>query len=152
MLGGEELPSTSGVQLSASYRWSYSDRHFSGDHENRERQREGSEVINDSHFFELGVTYPFTPRFSATLSVPYSFHDRSSTVRGPEPERKVIRRYHTQAEGLGDLRLVGNVWLLDPTNHPKGVLLRQVNYLLCECLRGQGEFVFCRIAPQVEGP
>src|SRR5678815_2295823 len=47
--GGEILPPESGWQASVGYRWLHSDRHFTGDHEDKERQEEGSEVINDSN-------------------------------------------------------------------------------------------------------
>jgi hypothetical protein len=112
--GGQILPPPSGWQVAAGYRWLHSDRHFVGDHEEEHRQAEGSEVINDSHFVDLNFTYAFTPRFSATLTIPFSLHDRSQVVRSNDVARTILGRYHTQSAGLGDVRLTGNMWVLDP--------------------------------------
>jgi hypothetical protein len=119
--GGEPLPPSSGFQVGVSYRWFRSDRHFTGDVEDKERQEEGSEVINRSHFIDVNVTYAFNPRVSATLTVPFVEHDRSQVVRGAN--RVILGRQHTSSSGLADVRAEGNVWLLNPTNHAKGNIL-----------------------------
>jgi hypothetical protein len=102
-------------EASIGYRWLKSHRHFSGDEEQRQRQQAGSQVINNSNFIDLGLTYYINPRFSANLTVPFVVHDRSSTV--------VIggqrQRFHTQAQGLSDVRLSGHMWLLDPASPRK---------------------------------
>ena len=119
----EALPPSSGFQSSVGYRWLHSDRHFVGDEEQKQRQREGSEVINDSHFIDLGLTYAFTPRFSATLTIPFVVHDRSQVVRSNNVARSILERFATQSSGIGDVRLEGNMWLLDPHQHMKGNVL-----------------------------
>jgi hypothetical protein len=107
-------------EASVGYRWLRSDRHFSGDKEQRNRQREGSEVINNSNFIDLGLTYYINPRFSANITVPFVVHDRSQTV----VVGGVRQRYHTQASGLSDVKVMGRAWLLDPTSpHNWNVLL-----------------------------
>jgi hypothetical protein len=99
-------------EASIGYRWLRSDRHFSGDTEQRQRQREGSEVINNSNFIDLGITYYITPRYSASVTVPFVVHDRSSTVVvGGERQR-----YHTQSSGLSDVKVSGRMWVMDPTS------------------------------------
>lgn len=110
-------------QVALSYRWLHSDRHFVGDEEQKQRQRLGTEVINDSHFIDLGVSYYFNPRFSANLTLPFVYSDRSSYYEhsGGSPATGGTR-YHTQAGGLGDARITGNVWLWDPVKMPKGNL------------------------------
>ena len=123
MFPGETLPPESGFQAGVGYRWLHSDRHFVGDKEQTQRQAEGSEVINDSHFIDLGFTYAFSPRFSATLTIPFSIHDRSQVVRSNDVQRTILDRYHTQSAGLGDIQLVGNAWLLNPVDHMKGNIL-----------------------------
>ncbi len=122
-LPGMELQPHTGFQVAAGYRWLYSDRHFVGDHEEPQRQAEGSEVINDSHFFELSLSYAITPRFNVSLAVPFSVNDRSQVVRSNDVGRTILQRYATQSAGLGDLRLMGNGWILDPEDMPKGNLL-----------------------------
>lgn len=119
----EQESKISPLELSTSYRWLHSDRHFVGSEEQRERQREGSEVINSSHFMDIALTYSFNPRFSTTLTVPLVDHDRSQVVRANDPERTILRRFHTQASGLSDIKLTGNLWAIDPQRRPKGNVL-----------------------------
>ena len=78
---GEESHPETGFRASVGYRWLHSDRMFIHDDEQTQRETEGSQEINDSHFIDLGLTYTFSPRFSATLTLPYSSHDRSEVVR-----------------------------------------------------------------------
>src|SRR5688572_21969431 len=96
-------------QLASGYRYLHSDRHFVGSVEQKHRGEEGSQVINDSHFIDLALTYAITNRLSLMLTIPYATHDRSSVVR--DSNRTILHRYHTQNEGLGDLRITGNSWL-----------------------------------------
>jgi hypothetical protein len=119
--GGEALPPHTGWQAGVAYRWLHSDRHFVGDEEQKERQREGSEVINDSHFIDVNVSYAFTPRISATVTFPFVIHDRSQVVR--DANRNILGRFHTQSSGLGDIRAEANAWLLDPEKNTKGNVL-----------------------------
>jgi len=58
-------------QLSLSYRYQRSDRHFVGSEEEENRKHEDSEVRNLIHIAELFITYAFDERHSATLGVPY---------------------------------------------------------------------------------
>ncbi len=120
---GENLPPESGWQFNIGYRYLKSDRHFVGSHEEKQRQREGSEVINHSQFTDFTLSYAFNPRFSAALTVPFVFHERSQTVRSNDTARTILGRFQTQSSGIGDLRLEGNGWLLDPKEHAKGNVL-----------------------------
>src|SRR5690349_21886393 len=96
-----ELPPTSGFQFSVGYRWLHSDRHFVGSDEQEQRQEEGSEVINTSHFTDLTLSYAINPRFSASFTVPFVVHDRSQVVR--DSSGVILNRFHTQAAGVGDV-------------------------------------------------
>ena len=120
---GENLPPSSGFQMNVGYRWLQSDRHFSGSHENKERQEEGSEVINKSQFTDVTLSYAFNPRFSASFTIPFVLHDRSQVVRSNDVSRTILQRFHTQSSGIGDMRLEGNGWILDPATHMKGNVL-----------------------------
>lgn len=119
---GQGHTAGSGWQAAVGYRWLHSDRHFTGGHEDVIRQQEGSQVINDSHFIDVSATYNFTPRYSATLTFPLVYNDRSQVVRagagGP-----ILERFHTQSRGLGDVRANGNMWLWDPTKPRKNNVL-----------------------------
>ncbi len=122
-LMGEHSDAASKWQAAVGYRWLHSDRHFVGDVEQVHRQNEGSEVINDSHFTDLSISYNFTPRYSATLTLPFVYHDRSSTARSNDVARTILERFHTQSAGLGDIRVNGNMWLWDPTKPRKQNIL-----------------------------
>ena len=106
---------------STAYRWLHSDRHFVGSEEQRERQREGSEVVNDSHFVDFSFTYKWNDRYSTTLAIPLVTHDRSSVVRNSQ--RAILKRYHTQSSGLGDIRLLTDMWVIDPAKDSRGNVL-----------------------------
>ncbi len=118
--GGEAPAPTSGFQGSVGYRWLHSDRMFSHDVEQTQREADGSQEINDSNFIDLGIRYDFTPRFSATFTVPFSVHDRSQVVRALNLQRTILDRFHTHSAGIGDIRLEGNAWTLNPKEHAKG--------------------------------
>jgi hypothetical protein len=64
----------------------------------------------------LNLTYAFTPRYSATLTLPFVLHDRSQVVRSNDVARTILNRFHTQSAGIGDVRLTGNMWARDPEN------------------------------------
>lgn len=114
--GDEDAHSAAGFGVSVGYRWLHSDRMFVHDQESPGSDKE----INDSHFIDLGLTYTFNSRFSATLTLPYSVHDRSQIVRTKTAQRTELGRFHTQSDGLGDVRLAGNMWLLNPAERRKG--------------------------------
>jgi hypothetical protein len=101
-------------QVSAGYRWLYSDRHFRGDEEEEERQEFGTEVVNDSHFFDLSVLYAITPRWSVGATVPFVNSERSSLYEHPGSGRRTSR-----ASGIGDVRLGAYAWVLDPVEMPR---------------------------------
>ena len=102
-------------QATVGYRWFKSDRHFVGDVEQPQRQANGTEVINNVNSFDVSATYGFTPRWSATLTLPFIFADRSSLY-----EHDRTNRHSMNSRGLADLRLVTDVWLLDPHKHMDG--------------------------------
>jgi hypothetical protein len=123
--GGEPLPPTSGFQANVGYRYLHSHRHFVGDVEQTQREEEGSEVVNHSHFTDLSVTYAFTPRLSATLTLPFVISDRSQTLGFTNAAGQTVsrQRYSTQASGIGDVRAVLDSWMLDPVKPRKGNVL-----------------------------
>ena len=83
VLGAQGSPYLDAAQWQASvgYRWQKSDRHFTGDTEDRERAEEGSQVINDMHLIDLGATYAVTQRLNTTLSLPILVASRSQAIR-----------------------------------------------------------------------
>lgn len=99
-------------EVTASYRNFRSDRHFVGDDEQKQRTALHNEVINHSNLADVAMTYAWTERWSSTLTLPFSWHDRSQVTSGV--------RYHTQAYGLGDIRLSTSYWVFDPSTPHRG--------------------------------
>ena len=102
-------------RASVGYRFFQSDRHYVGNNEQKHRDEEGSSVVNKSNFIDFTLDYKVTDRFSLALTIPFSWHERSSSVR--DANDKVVDRYTTKSGGLGDIRLVGYTWLADPKTH-----------------------------------
>lgn len=126
-VGGNNLVSLSKGQWQASlgYRYFKSFRHFRGSHEETERVANKTEVINYSHTADVGLSYGLTKRFSLNINLPVNFYDRSSLYEHygnsveANPQQK---RFHTDASGIGDLRVSGTYWLFDPEKHGTGNL------------------------------
>jgi hypothetical protein len=102
---------------SVGYRWLHSDKHFVGDIEQKQRQALGNQVVNDSHFIDLSASYQISDRFSAALTLPFAYSERSSLY-----EHDRVNRHSSEAGGVGDLRLTGYAWVFDPKTASKGNL------------------------------
>ncbi|HVV72146.1 MAG TPA: hypothetical protein VHI52_11720, partial [Verrucomicrobiae bacterium] len=100
---------------SVDFRWYESFRHFVGDHEQPQREALGNNVINDVASFDVAATYGISDRWSATMTVPFTYADRSSLY-----EHDFVNRHTMHAGGLGDIRLVSDYWLLSPVTHMDG--------------------------------
>lgn len=66
------------------------------------------------HSIDVQATYAFTPRHSFTLTMPFVHGELSSLIEHSGT------RHTTSAGGLGDVRLVGNAWLLNPSKPRDG--------------------------------
>jgi hypothetical protein len=105
--GGEEQHK--GWQLSLNYRYFRSYKHFKGKEEQKERVREGTQVINNDNSINLGATYTFNSKWSTAIFIPYIFIDRSSLYEhlGNSLETNPNHeRFHTQSAGVGDIRAI----------------------------------------------
>jgi hypothetical protein len=103
-------------QISTSWRFQKSGRHFVGSDEQEERQDEGSEVVNTIHLLETNIRYNATPRWSFSVGIPYLIAERSNALRGPS--REIIGRTTTQARGMGDVTVVARRLMRDPEASP----------------------------------
>jgi hypothetical protein len=99
-------------QVSVSWRYQKSDRHFRGTHEEENRAEEGSEVINHLNLAEIGIRYNFSNRISLSVGIPYLMAERSSPMR--DEDRVVVDRSVTHATGLSDITVTGRRLLFDP--------------------------------------
>lgn len=112
-------------QVSAGYRFFRSYKHFVGADEQTQRVEQGTNVINVSHAIDLGLTYMVNQRLSFSVNLPLQNNDRSSLYEhygnavAQNPQQK---RFHTGSQGIGDLRLSGSYWLVNPVKLPKANL------------------------------
>src|SRR5688500_5922288 len=88
-------------QVSTSYRWQKSDRHFVGSEEQQHREAESSQVVNRMHLVDLSIRHNLSDRTSLSLGVPYLMAERSNPIR--DASRHVIDRSVTQARALSDI-------------------------------------------------
>lgn len=110
-------------QVGSAYQYFRSFRHFRGAEEEANRVEDGTEVINVNHSTDLGIGYGLTDRFALTLNVPLIYYDRSSLYEhygNSTTANPTQARFHTGAQGLGDMRLTGSYWLLDPMTEHAG--------------------------------
>ena len=118
VLGGDGLLEKGDWQVNVAHRWLYSDRHFRGRIEEKHRQEQDTQVINNSHFLDVTITRALSRRLWLNLTLPFTEHDRSSLYE--HLGNNSGQRFHTQAGGLGDVRLSGTWWVLDPETHHRG--------------------------------
>lgn len=104
-------------QVSTTWRYQRSDRHFRGSEEQTERTEEGSEVINTINMMELGIRYNPNALWSVSLSLPYFSAERSSPIR--DGNRVVVDRSVVESNSLGDIILTARRNLWDPRTHPE---------------------------------
>jgi len=126
--GGALLPKGT-WQPAMNFRYFKSFRHFRGAEEEAYRVEEGSQVINNSYFLDLSLTYGITDRLYTSVILPFVYYDRSSMYEHggnpkeddpstPENEYWPGDRHSTYAQGLADMRVSFGYWLLDPEKHP----------------------------------
>ena len=99
-------------QVTFALRHFDSHRHFAGDDEQTQRSDQGTEVYNNSWFYDTTLTYAWTPRISLNVTVPFVNHDRSSLYE--HLGNASGQRFSTQASGIADVQVGASAWLIDP--------------------------------------
>ena len=114
---GEGSPYLQQGQLLAavSFKWLHSFREFHGDQELPYPTDPALYANTHVYGYDISLTYQATRRFSLTLELPINDGVRTSYY-----EHDFVHKYTTRATGVGDLRLIGNVWLLDPAKFHDG--------------------------------
>lgn len=107
-------------QVSFSWRYQYSGRHFRGTHEETNRQAEHSQVINNINLADLSIRYNFNPRNSVAVSIPFLMATRSYPIR--DANRETVGRTTTNSRGLSDITVVGRRLMWEPTAERRGNL------------------------------
>ena len=103
-------------QVAVDYRYLHADRFFVGSQQTTPpKQFFGQPLIINVHTANLNVTYAASDRISVRLTVPVSYGSQSRFYAD-------TARHIARAGGIGDVGLVGTVWLLNPRTHTKGNL------------------------------
>jgi hypothetical protein len=99
-------------QLTFAFRHFKSHRHFAGTVEQTQRSDQGTEVYNDSYFYDTTLTYAWSKRLYLSVTLPFVNHDRSSLYE--HLGNSSGQRFTTQASGLADMQLGASCWVIDP--------------------------------------
>ena len=132
-------------QIGTGYRYFHSFRHFVGTDEKKFRQttqggfdqngnEKGNAVNIYSHAIDLNISYAITNRFQLNLSIPFVHNERSQVLKTKTGGKVEIdgkmtdqvlegTRYSVYAKGLGDIRVSGSFWMIDPAKSMNGNLL-----------------------------
>jgi hypothetical protein len=105
----DSLASISRWQLGINYRYFESYKHFVGKEEQKERVKDGSNVINHSNTIDFAITHQLNDRWSLLLDMPILANSRSSLY-----EHDKVNRYSTHSYGIGDIRFSAYRWMFDP--------------------------------------
>ena len=92
--------------------------HYNGTVEQVQRQENKNYVINEQYSLDLSGTYAVTRRFGLGLSVPIVRASWSI----PLPITPAGPRSEQNAQGIGDISLVGRYWMFNPDAHQRGNL------------------------------
>ena len=88
-------------QLSIGFRKQRSHRHFVGTEEQKQREAQGSEVVNNVYLYDVGLSYAINRRFNLAVSVPIQRATRRSGS-----SRSIFHSF-----GIGDISVMGRMWL-----------------------------------------
>ena len=114
-VGGEHVPflEAHAWQFGVSARRVATHRFYVGDHEDETQAPGGQPLRLGLNSLDLSLTYATSDRLSLTMVVPLSY----STVSSINPD---LNRYTASSKGVGDVNLMGNLWLRTPGSHATG--------------------------------
>jgi hypothetical protein len=77
----------------------------------------GPDLYANTHVytFDVSGTYAVNKRFSVTIGIPIQHGSRQTYY-----EHDAVTLHTMKASGVGDLKVTGNFWLLDPSCHKNG--------------------------------
>jgi len=118
-LGGSSLGGFGGPlkarqwEVGLAYRHLGADQWFVGTEVREASAPFGQPLFLNISSLDASVSYGVTDRVSLTLTLPFSRGTHSRFYADG-------KRHKVKASGLGDVSLVGNVWLRNPAKHPDG--------------------------------
>lgn len=114
---------TKGWILNFNNRYFKSYKHFVGKEEQKQRVKEGSEVINHSFSWDFTLTKTLNKYWSVSVNVPLISNVRSSKYEHyGNSSTNPNARNKTSAFGIGDIRLSAYRWIFDPATSYSGNL------------------------------
>ena len=103
--------------LDINNRYFKSYKHFVGKEEQKQREEEGSNVINHSYETDFTITRVINSRWSMGVTLPILAFTRTSLY-----EHDGKTRHSTESFGIGDIRIAAYRWMFDPKTSHKGNL------------------------------
>ena len=94
--------------------------HYSGTVEQTQRQDNKNYVVNEQYSLDLAGVYALTRRFSVTGSMPLV--RASWSIPLPTTPGALGPRSEQNAQGIGDITVVGRAWMFNPDAHQRGNL------------------------------
>ncbi len=110
-------PNAKGWELNFNNRYFRSYKHFVGTEEQKQRIKDGSNVINHSYELDVTVIRTLSSRWSLAFTLPVMDFSRSSLY-----EHDGLNRHTTHSFGIGDTRFSAYRWMFDPATSHKGNL------------------------------
>jgi hypothetical protein len=104
-----------GWELNLTNRYFKSYKHFVGTIEQKQREEEGSNVINHAYELDVTATRTLNSRWSLAVTLPIMDFSRSSLY-----EHDGKSRHSTHSFGIGDARFSAYRWMFDPKTSHKG--------------------------------
>jgi hypothetical protein len=101
-------------------RYFKSHKHFVGTEEQKEREENGTEVINWNFSWDFTLTRNLNRFWALSVNVPIISNVRSSMYEHGGNSGGPSARHKTRSFGLGDLRFTAYRWIFDPAKAHKG--------------------------------
>jgi hypothetical protein len=110
-----------GWQMNLNHRYFKSYKHFVGTEEQKHRVEEKSDVRNWQHNLDISLVGNFNNRWSFAVALPVQSNVRSSKYEHyGNGSTSPNARNETKSFGIGDMRITGYYWLLNPGKARKG--------------------------------
>lgn len=143
-------------QVGTNYRYFHSWRHFIGTNEQLQRQTSGGGFDSNgiergnavniySHAIDLNLSYGLSDRLQFNVTLPYVHNERSQVLKQTTPVVNTYR-YSVYAQGIADVRMSVNYWLLDPKKAHEGNVMLGLGVKL-----NTGKHDVTHDAPQTNG-
>ncbi|MEO8403344.1 MAG: hypothetical protein ABI480_02070 [Chitinophagaceae bacterium] len=136
-----------GWELNINNRYFKSYKHFVGTVEQKQRVKDGSNVINHSYEMDITATRTLNSRWSLAFTLPIMDFARSSLY-----EHDGATRHSTHSFGIGDIRFSAYRWMFDPSKSHKGNIQLGAGIKLATGAYGYQDYFYKKADSSVLGP